>query len=363
MKTATIFLVLFVVGASQASTELERWNTGGIGSVTNPIGFPVSLIFNGILVPDREIPGIVALIDKRAAGRLHDCGGSIVNENYIVTAAHCILNNREDMKVLSGTNSLVRGGIRHNVLETHVHEGYNVSDSWINDIAVVKVDPPFVFDEKTAPVALPQQGQETPAGSTATVAGWGYTENGTLPNDLLKVSIQIWNQDECNRIYNELHLNVYPEQICASTEEGNEGSCGDELRMIKVPIFDHEECKRRYQRANITVIPEQICTSTEGRKGFFKGDSGGPLFVNNQLIGLMSLASFEENERWPGILTRVSAYVDWINHKYDSGGPLFVDGQVIGLVSWAKGCSLKGWPTVYTRVSAYIDWINSKVSS
>ncbi|KAG8235393.1 hypothetical protein J437_LFUL009252 [Ladona fulva] len=98
--------------------------------------------------------------------------------------------------------------------------------------------------------------------------------NGEAPDDLLKVSIQIWNQDECNRIYNEIHINVCPEQICAGTEEGGEGSC-----------------------------------------------SG------------------------------------------DSGGPLFVDGKVIGLVSFAKGCSLKDWPTVYTRVSAYIDWINSKVSS
>ncbi|KAG8235392.1 hypothetical protein J437_LFUL009251 [Ladona fulva] len=98
-----------------------------------------------------------------------------------------------------------------------------------------------------------------------------------------------------------------------------DGDIPDDLRMVNIQISDHDQCNGIYQGDGLTVYPEQICASTEeGDKGSCNGDSGGPLFVN---------------------------------------------GQVVGLVSWARGCSLKDWPTVYTRVSAYADWINSKVSS
>lgn len=43
----------------------------------------------------------------------------------------------------------------------------------------------------------------------------------------------------------------------------------------------------------------------------------------------------------------------------DSGGPLIVNEKLVGLVSWAKGCSLTDYPTVYTRVPSYIDWIEN----
>ncbi|KAG8235394.1 hypothetical protein J437_LFUL009253 [Ladona fulva] len=148
--------------------------------------------------------------------------------------------------------------------------------------------------------------------------------NGTTQHELLKVNIKIWDQDECKRIYNEERLNVYPEQICTGTEEGGEGFCDNgtdqhDLLKVSIQIWNQDECKRIYNKLHLNVYPEQICAGTEeGGEGFCNGDSGGPLYMN---------------------------------------------GQVIGIVSWSEGCAEKGWPDVYTRVSAYIDWINSKVSS
>ncbi|KAG8239607.1 hypothetical protein J437_LFUL019164, partial [Ladona fulva] len=219
MKTATIFLVLFVLGASQASPQPRP---KGYGAAKNLPGFLHPYIIGGEVVKGRQFPGQISL----QVGGSHNCGGSIVNENYIVTAAHCSQYQPGELNVLSGTNSLVSGGTQHKVLAIHVHEGYNPSDSWHNDVAVMKVDPPFVFDDVTAPVALPPQGQQSPVGSDATVIGWGLTEDGEIPDDLRMVKIQIFDHDICNSKYQESDgLTVYPEQICASTEEGDKGSC------------------------------------------------------------------------------------------------------------------------------------------
>ncbi|KAG8235395.1 hypothetical protein J437_LFUL009254 [Ladona fulva] len=248
MKTSTILLVFLVLGTSQV--------------------FPQPRIYGGELVIGRQFPGQISV--QYIQG--HKCGGSIVNENYIVTAAHCVEYSLEDLSVLSGTNSLVNGGIRHNVTEIHVHEGYNVSDSWINDIAVLKVDPPFVFDNNTAAVALPQQGQVTPEGSIGTLVGWGWTED-ELPDD---------------------------------------------LRMVNVQVINYEECNRQFEELNPTVYPEMICSSTEGKKGSGSGDSGGPLYVNRQVVGISSWVTVSAMESFPDVLIRVSAYVDWINSKVRS---------------------------------------------
>ncbi|KAJ4447106.1 hypothetical protein ANN_09106 [Periplaneta americana] len=135
------------------------------------------------------------------------------------------------------------------------------------------VSNPFKIDGVNVnPVSLPAQGKNPADGSTATVIGWGrlYT-GGPIPNNLQKVDIAIVNQKECNTVYGNMNYPIYDGQICADVPQGNQGSCNG-----------------------------------------------------------------------------------------DSGGPLFVDGTVVGLVSWANGCATPGYPTVYTRVSAYRDWIKQK---
>jgi len=59
------------------------------------------------------------------------------------------------------------------VAEIFVHEGYNAGQWYINDIAVVRVADPFVFDSITSPVVLPDQDQQSPGGSSGTLVGWG----------------------------------------------------------------------------------------------------------------------------------------------------------------------------------------------
>ncbi|KAG8235402.1 hypothetical protein J437_LFUL009261 [Ladona fulva] len=125
-----------------------------------------------------------------------------------------------------------------------------------------------------APVKLPMKGQETPAGSTATVVGWGRTSAwGPIPNELHKVDIPIFNHDECAKVYGDDGMNVRDTQICAGGEGGKDACNGD------------------------------------------------------------------------------------------SGGPLFVNGEIIGIVSWGRPCAEQGFPTVFTEVSDYVDWIEQHINA
>ncbi|XP_069683023.1 trypsin-1-like [Periplaneta americana] len=224
-------------------------------------------IINGVDASPGEFPSQLSL--QRPTS--HSCGASILNENWALTAAHCVDgSSTSSITLYAGSIYLSGGGTRHYVSQIIVHESYNEYDSWKNDIAVIKVSNPFQIDGvNVKPISLPAQGQNPADGALATVIGWGrIEEDGPIPDTLQKVDIAIVNQDECNSVYEIIGYPIYDGQICAAVPDEVKGSCNG-----------------------------------------------------------------------------------------DSGGPLFVDGTLVGLVSWANGCARIGYPTVYTRVSAYRDWI------
>ncbi|CAB3378582.1 Hypothetical predicted protein [Cloeon dipterum] len=199
----------------------------------------------------------------------HTCGASIISEKYALTATHCVIDRlAEELTMRSGSLDIY-GGDLHQVINYTTHANYSAFYSSNNDIAIIEVFPEFVYSANVQPITLPKLGDEPAVGSPATVIGWGRIGVGEPLSDFLKEAvIEIRNQTLCEQIYNDIGYDVYPGQICADIPEGNLGSCNG-----------------------------------------------------------------------------------------DSGGPLFVDGVVHGLVSWAYGCARPGYPTIYNRVAYYRDWI------
>ncbi|XP_044016686.1 chymotrypsin-2-like [Aphidius gifuensis] len=229
-----------------------------------------SRIINGVNAELGEIPYQVSLQEKY--DDFHFCGGSILNSKYVLTAAHCVVSKPVSLvQVVAATVNLMEPLATYNAKEIIVHSEYDVLDSWRNDIALVAIEGEFITTALLNYVQLANANQKIPAESPAIVSGWGRTSvGGSSPMHLQKAQIYIVEQEVCKKIYDGVKESIHETHICARHPNKQSGACNG-----------------------------------------------------------------------------------------DSGGPLTVDGQQVGIVSWSYSCALQTHPTVYTRVSQYRDWIRA----
>ncbi|XP_043515642.1 chymotrypsin-2-like [Frieseomelitta varia] len=225
-------------------------------------------IVNGENAKEGEIPYQVSLQNKDSS--FHFCGGSVLNENYVITAAHCTVGKTPgSIKVVAGTINLTKLGSEHPVTNIIIHENYNAADSWRNDISLLKVSKKFVKSNVISFVPLPSPSDVIKTNDVAVVSGWGrLRQGGPTTVNLQRVNILIADQEYCKYIYNKMHYNVYDTQVCAYDPKVEKGSCN--------------------------------------------GDSGGPLTVNGKLVGLVSWAMGCALTDYPTVYTRVSSHLNWI---------------------------------------------------
>lgn len=237
----------------------------------------IGRIVGGTEAEDGEFPFQVSIRSIGALGSTHFCGGSIIDEYWILTAAHCCKG-----KGPSGMH-VVAGGIKLNNFENeeenrnleHVfgHPGYSQS-TLSNDVCLLKLKEPMEWTEFVQPIALPEPLQETEAGTLATITGWGTLHEGdfNLPNVLHKVTLPIVSDEDCNNAYAQAGYGTEESMICAGLPEGGKDSC--------------------------------------------QGDSGGPFFLNESdsplLIGVVSWGIGCARVGYPGVYAQVSYQLDWI---------------------------------------------------
>lgn len=112
---------------------------------------------------------------------MHTCGATIIGEEWILTAAHCIYSpNPADFSVQYGTNEISRDGESIvNVKQIFVHQGYDENNYLIHDIAVLQLSKPIKFNENVKAVGLPEYLDFTEGGANAQIIGWGYNDVST----------------------------------------------------------------------------------------------------------------------------------------------------------------------------------------
>ncbi|XP_063911246.1 trypsin-6-like [Zophobas morio] len=229
-------------------------------------------IVNGTDAKPGEIPQIVSL---RVADS-HSCGATILNEKYLLTAAHCVQYPIRYYTVQYGLTHIIRGADAPNVINVTrliPHENYTPGNGYINDVAIVELEQKLTFDSNAQPVRLPKAFNSTPENSLAMLSGWGYPySGGFVIEDLQKVYIYVYPDDDCERIHAQTGPTNRTCHICAGVPQGGKGQCS--------------------------------------------GDSGGPLMVDGVQVGIVSWSVKPCTVKgYPGVFTKVSTYIDWIREK------------------------------------------------
>ncbi|CAK9807486.1 TRYP7 [Anthophora quadrimaculata] len=242
--------------------------------ITHGLGLPsVDRIVDGAPIDITKVP---YMLSYRVNGD-HACGGAIIDKEWGLTAAHCVIpfvdNPLDLISVRSGSNRYDGGGVVHNVTILSYHEKYNEMDNDY-DIAVFKVHPPFLFNNVTQPINLPEIGRNFDT-NWGLVAGWGY------------------------------FIDFDP-------------ILSEDLQYVVLPKVDRETCAKDYEGRYI-LTKHQVCYGfSQGGRDTCKGDSGGPLVNNFTVIGVTSWGADCGEAGSPGVYTDVVALVGWIKNKTTS---------------------------------------------
>ncbi|GIY55731.1 serine protease 33 [Caerostris extrusa] len=173
---------MYFSGISQKSEDQPE-------KITDKIPEAEQRVVGGRDVSDGEIPWQISLQRKSMkSGRIfHICGGSIINRQWVVTAAHCVaLALLSNYRVVAATTNL-RDENRikshhgshdysvHKVVDVQIHGEYDMF-RFRNDIALIQIDPPFEFSNKIQSISLPSPGYT--ASGHAYASGWGLMQEG-----------------------------------------------------------------------------------------------------------------------------------------------------------------------------------------
>lgn len=136
--------------------------------------------------------------------RRHTCGGSILKENTLLSAAHCTSGRAQNnFQIIAGSASISQGNLI-DVLRVIEHPLYN-DFNLINDIVILKLAENLVFSNSIRPLSLPSIGFQVAAGWPTVLAGWGALEWNTnrYPDILQSVTKPALSNAQCQSIYDK----------------------------------------------------------------------------------------------------------------------------------------------------------------
>ncbi|GBL72286.1 Proclotting enzyme [Araneus ventricosus] len=235
----------------------------GLNTNTRIVGGKVSL--------PHEWTWMVALLRRNR----FFCGGVIINDWYILTAAHCVMGVKvKDLKVRLGEyNFNEKKDHQEDIPVTEIkRHALFVTLTFQHDIALLKLKRRIEYTKFIGSICLPNPKSGNFSNANATVVGWGTEAFG--------------------------------------------GTASPVLRQVTVPVWDNEECDKTYRLERITNA--FLCAgSPENGEDACQGDSGGPLMTLNEegrweVIGVVSWGRRCGDPTFPGVYTRVTSYLDWI---------------------------------------------------
>merc|ERR1719154_157053 len=224
-------------------------------------------IVGGVETEVNEYPWQVGLV--RPNGRSPFCGGTLISDRHVMTAAHCTAGQTaSNIRILLGEHKTDDAAQTKVEVATITDDPVYNSNNMRNDFSILTLKEPVTFTREVSPACLPSDTNQLYAGQVATVSGWGTLKSqGNQPTVLMEVDVTVTTNEVCKNVY------------------GN----------------------------GISAI--NICAMDAG-KDSCQGDSGGPLVIQENgrfaLIGVVSYGYGCATPNVPGVYARVTARKDWI---------------------------------------------------
>ncbi|XP_050948793.1 granzyme K-like [Labeo rohita] len=213
----------------------------------------------------KPLPWMVSIQKDEA----HVCGGILIHNQWVLTAAFCKITPTSSVTVLIGSLSLskVSKGAQRVGIHSYKYPKTFNAETKQDDIMLIKLNKKV----KGKPQKIPKKEKDVPLGTNCVVTGWGTTNvKDSKPSDKLQMlEVMVMLRKRCNLYYNG-HPVITEDMLCAGGKQEKTGTCW--------------------------------------------GDSGGPLECKKNVVGVVSGTKECGNPKKPTVFTFLSQkHINWIN--------------------------------------------------